>query len=33
VTRLGAMLPGSGIVIEGGDGQPLPLDRTGWDHF
>lgn len=33
VTRIGAVTAGSGVVIEGGDGQPLSLDRTGWDHF
>jgi thiamine-monophosphate kinase len=33
VTRIGATLPGAGAVIEGGDGAPLVLDRTGWDHF
>ena len=33
VTRIGTTLAGSGVVIEGRDGQPLALDRTGWDHF
>jgi thiamine-monophosphate kinase len=33
VTRIGATTAGSGVVIEDGDGQPLSLDRTGWDHF
>jgi thiamine-monophosphate kinase len=33
VTRIGTTLAGTGIVIEGGDGQPLALDRPGWDHF
>jgi thiamine-monophosphate kinase len=33
VTRIGTTLAGSGIVIEGRDGQPLALDRPGWDHF
>jgi len=33
VTRIGAMAAGSGIVIEDPSGQPLALDRTGWDHF
>jgi thiamine-monophosphate kinase len=33
VTRIGATLCGTGAVIEGRDGQPLTLDRTGWDHF
>jgi thiamine-monophosphate kinase len=33
VTRIGAMLPGAGVVIEDRDGKPLALGRTGWDHF
>ena len=33
VTRIGTTLAGTGIVIEGRDGQPLALDRPGWDHF
>ncbi len=33
VTRIGTTLAGTGVVIEGSDGQPLALDRTGWDHF
>jgi thiamine-monophosphate kinase len=33
VTRIGATQAGAGVVIEGRDGQPLILDRTGWDHF
>ena len=33
VTRIGTTLAGTGVVIEGRDGQPLTLDRTGWDHF
>jgi thiamine-monophosphate kinase len=24
---------GTGLLVEGPDGHPLPLDRTGWDHF
>jgi len=32
-TDIGATAAGSGIVIEGPDGQPLTLDRSGWDHF
>jgi thiamine-monophosphate kinase len=24
---------GSGLVIEGSDGQPIAVGRTGWDHF
>jgi thiamine-monophosphate kinase len=33
VTRIGATLAGAGVVIEGRGGQPLTLDRAGWDHF
>jgi thiamine-monophosphate kinase len=33
VTRIGATLAGTGVVIEGRDGLPLTLDRAGWDHF
>jgi thiamine-monophosphate kinase len=33
VTRIGETQAGTGVVIEGRDGQPLTLDRTGWDHF
>jgi thiamine-monophosphate kinase len=33
VTEIGATTAGDGIVIEGPDGRPIPLDRTGWDHF
>jgi thiamine-monophosphate kinase len=33
VTRIGATTASTGVVIEGGDGQPLTLTRTGWDHF
>ena len=33
VTRIGATQAGTGVVIEGRDGQPLTLDHTGWDHF
>ena len=33
VTRIGAMLAGSGVVIDDRDGKPLALGRTGWDHF
>lgn len=32
VTRIGSALAGAGVVIEA-DGQPMALDRTGWDHF
>ena len=30
---IGAMVAGSGVVIEQADGRPLLLDRTGWEHF
>jgi thiamine-monophosphate kinase len=33
VTEIGALNAGSGLLISGPDGRPLPLDRTGWDHF
>jgi thiamine-monophosphate kinase len=33
VTEIGIVSAGSGLLIEGPDGRPLPLDRTGWDHF
>jgi len=33
VTRIGATAPGAGVIIEGRNGRPLGLDRTGWDHF
>jgi thiamine-monophosphate kinase len=33
VTRIGEVVPGSGILIEGPDGPPLTLDSPGWDHF
>jgi thiamine-monophosphate kinase len=33
VAEIGEIRVGSGIVIEARDGQALPLDRTGWDHF
>jgi thiamine-monophosphate kinase len=32
-TRISATLAGADVVIEDRDGQPLTLDRTGWDHF
>jgi thiamine-monophosphate kinase len=31
--RIGTFGPGSGVAMEQPDGQPLHLDRTGWDHF
>jgi len=33
VTEIGTVGAGSGIVIEGPDGQALTIDRSGWDHF
>lgn len=33
VTEIGTIQPGRGVTIRDGDGEPLPLDRTGWDHF
>jgi len=33
VAPVGEAAAGSGILIEGPDGAPLPLARTGWDHF
>jgi thiamine-monophosphate kinase len=32
-TRIGAATAGAGVAIEGADGRPLQLARTGWDHF
>jgi thiamine-monophosphate kinase len=33
VTRIGTTLAGTGVIIDGRDGQPIVLDHTGWDHF
>lgn len=33
VTEVGVLQPGSGVVIRDDNGTPLPLGRTGWDHF
>jgi thiamine-monophosphate kinase len=33
VAAIGAIAVGGGVVIEGRDGKPLAIDRTGWDHF
>jgi thiamine-monophosphate kinase len=33
VTEIGHLAAGTGLVVDGADGRPLPLDRTGWDHF
>jgi thiamine-monophosphate kinase len=33
VAEIGAVRAGTGLTIEDADGKPLPLGRTGWDHF
>jgi thiamine-monophosphate kinase len=33
ICAIGDVIPGSGVTITAPDGQPLVLDRTGWDHF
>jgi thiamine-monophosphate kinase len=33
VARIGLATTVGDVVIEGPDGRPMPLDRTGWDHF
>jgi thiamine-monophosphate kinase len=33
VAEIGRLSAGSGLVVEGTGGAPLPLDRAGWDHF
>jgi thiamine-monophosphate kinase len=33
VTQIGKTLAGTGVVVESAAGQPITLDRTGWDHF
>lgn len=33
VTEIGTIQPGRGVTIRDGDGMPLPLAQTGWDHF
>jgi len=33
VTRIGHFVPGSGVTILDGNGDPIPLDRPGWSHF
>ncbi len=33
VTEIGDLSAGSGLIVDGPDSSPLPLDRTGWDHF
>jgi thiamine-monophosphate kinase len=33
VTAIGTIGKGEGVVIEDADGNPIALDRSGWDHF
>lgn len=33
VTAIGAMMPGAGVTVRGGDGQPMVLGHGGWRHF
>jgi hypothetical protein len=33
VTEIARVQPGRGVTIRDTDGMPLPIDRTGWDHF
>jgi thiamine-monophosphate kinase len=33
VAEIGRLSRGAGLLVEGTGGKPLPLDRTGWDHF
>ncbi len=33
VTRVGRITATPGLVVSGADGQPLPLEKTGYDHF
>jgi thiamine-monophosphate kinase len=33
VTEVGTIQAGRGVTIRDRDGMPLPLVRTGWDHF
>ncbi len=33
VARIGLATTAGDVVIQGPDGRPMPLDRTGWDHF
>ncbi|MBI1283667.1 MAG: thiamine-phosphate kinase [Thiobacillus sp.] len=33
VTRIGCITAAPGLVVIDGDGQPLPIERTGYDHF
>ncbi|KAB2914570.1 MAG: thiamine-phosphate kinase [Hyphomicrobiaceae bacterium] len=33
VAEIGRVKAGSGVTIDGADGLPMSLSRTGWDHF
>ena len=33
VTRIGRITAEAGLVVIDADGQPLPIERTGYDHF
>ncbi|OYW38707.1 MAG: thiamine-phosphate kinase [Hydrogenophilales bacterium 12-61-10] len=33
VSRIGRISAGSGLTVMAADGQPLPYDKTGYDHF
>jgi len=33
VTRIGTITQASGLVVRGADGQPLQIEKTGYDHF
>jgi thiamine-monophosphate kinase len=33
VTRIGVIKQAPGLVVRGADGQPLQIDKTGYDHF
>jgi thiamine-monophosphate kinase len=33
VTRVGSIVAGPGLVVVDASGQPLPIERTGYDHF
>jgi thiamine-monophosphate kinase len=33
VTRIGCITAEAGLVVIDADGQPLPIERTGFDHF
>ena len=33
VTVLGEMIEGEGVLVVDMEGRPLPLRKTGWEHF